>query len=259
MQNKNWVSELEELALMAGEIMGHGYESSKKISEKTSIMDIVTQYDIEIEKLLEKEIKKRYPEHLILGEEGEQQTKDDIGSYLPKNGYVWVIDPIDGTVNFALGIPIFAVSIALFFEGELLAGVIYNPISKEMFSSQKEAGAWLNGQRIRVGEVKELNRATIGVSIACLKKDPESYKLAVTAGGIRILGSAAITIAYAAAGKLDAYWGKELYLWDVAAGLLLIKEAGGEINLNLDNGYPVKIKEIIAGTNIGCHFKSYLS
>lgn len=247
MQGKNWIPELEDLAMKAGKLIRRGFESSKTIHEKSSTMDIVTEFDTEVEDFLRKEINTLYPEHLILGEEEEFRTQGGFGAYLPRKGYIWVIDPIDGTLNFAWGIPLLAVSIALFYEGKLLAGVVYNPIVDEMFTAQNGAGASLNHQPVKVGKVKDLGHAMVGVSVARRKGDSELLKLADSVGGMRALGSAAIALAYVAAGRLDAYWEKDLNLWDVAAGLLLLQEAGGEVKIqNRKEDYPVKILEILA-------------
>lgn len=246
MQSKNWIPEIEKLALTAGEVIQRGFESTKTIHEKSSAMDIVTEFDTEVENVLRKELSIRYPEHLVLGEEEEFRSEGAFGAYLPRKGYVWVIDPIDGTLNFASGIPLLAVSIALFYEGELLAGVVYNPIIKEMFSAQKGAGATLNNQKIRVKKSSDLGRAMVAVSVARRKKDLELFRLADKVGGMRALGTAAVALAYVAAGRLDAYWEVNLNLWDVAAGVLLVEEAGGEVLiLNQEREYPVKIAEII--------------
>lgn len=259
MQEKNWIPELEELAEIAGKIICRGFESAKTIHEKSSAMDIVTEFDTEVEDCLRKEINARYPEHLILGEEEEFRTQGGFGAYLSCKGYIWVIDPIDGTLNFASGIPLLAVSIALFYEGELRAGVVYNPIIREMFTAQMGKGATLNHQPIRVGKVRDLGRAMVGVSVARRKNDLELPKLADKVGGMRALGTAAIALAYVAAGRLDAYWEIDLNLWDVAAGLLLLREAGGEVRiLNQEREYPVKIKEIMAVGNGIDHYLEVL-
>lgn len=255
LNNKDWLAELEELAIKAGELIITGFNSSKKTTEKSSAMDIVTEFDSKVEDLLREEIKNRYPEHLVLGEEQEYINKD-FGSYLPAMGFVWIIDPIDGTLNFASGIPLFAVSIGLYYNGEPVAGVVYNPVIKEMFAAQKGCGATLNGQIIRIKESETLERSIIGVSIARRKGDSKLHKLADQVGGMRALGTAAIALAYVAAGRLDAYWEKDLRLWDVAAGAILIQEAGGCIKIsNLSDEYPVKIEEIFAG---GANIDQYI-
>ncbi len=248
MEQKNWVPILVELAKKAGEVIEVGFSASKTVNEKSSAMDIVTEYDTRVEDLLIDEIKKSYPDHLILGEEHEYLGEGAFGELIPTKGYLWVIDPIDGTLNFASGIPLLAVSIALFYSGEPIAGVVYNPLINEMFVAQKGMGATLNNQRIQVKETESMEKSMIGVSVARRKQDTELLKLADRVGGMRALGTAAIALAYVAAGRLDAYWERNLKLWDIAAGMLLIQEAGGRVLIsNYDDSYPVKISEIFAG------------
>lgn len=247
MNEKNWIPELEELAMKAGGLIVTGFKSSKKTTEKSSAMDIVTEFDTKVEDLLREEIKIRYPDHLVLGEEHEY-ISNTFGSYLPAKGFVWIIDPIDGTLNFASGIPLLAVSIGLFYNGEPVAGVVYNPVIQEMFAAQNGCGATLNGQIIRIKEPERIDKSIVGVSIARRKGDIELYRLADQVGGMRALGTAAVALAYVAAGRLDAYWEKDLRLWDIAAGVILLQEAGGRVKIsNFTNEYPVKIEEIIAG------------
>lgn len=249
MEQRDWIPVLTDLAEKAGKVIKIGFESSKTVHEKSSAMDIVTEYDTKVEDLLIDEIKKNYPDHLVLGEEHEYLSEAGFGEFLPSKGYIWVIDPIDGTLNFASGIPLFAVSIALFYNGEPIAGVVYNPIIEEMFSAQKGNGATLNKQRIQVKELESLERSIVGISVARRKKDVELQKLADQVGGMRALGTAAIALAYVAAGRLDAYWERDLNLWDIAAGVLLIQEAGGQVQLsNYEDKYPIKILEIFAGS-----------
>jgi len=248
MEQNNWIPVLIELAKKAGEVIKTGFSTSKTVNQKSSAMDIVTEYDTRVEDLLIDEIKKSYPEHLVLGEEHEYLGNGTFGKFLPDEGYIWVIDPIDGTLNFASGIPLLAVSIALFYNGEPIAGVVYNPLINEMFTAQKGMGATLNNQRIQVKESESLERSIVGVSVARRKQDVELQKLADRVGGMRALGTAAIALAYVAAGRLDAYWEKDLNLWDIAAGMLLIQEAGGRVLIsNHDNAYPIKISELFAG------------
>jgi myo-inositol-1(or 4)-monophosphatase len=248
MQQHNWTDFLTELAQKAGEVIKTGFASSKKVSQKSSAMDIVTEFDTEVENLLISKITEVYPDHLILGEEQNYLSEGSFGDFLPKEGFVWVIDPIDGTLNFASGIPIVAVSIALFYNGEPIAGVVYNPLIKEMFSAEKGKGAKLNSQCIQVKKSEGLDQALVGVSVARRKHDPELHRLAEKVGGMRALGSAANALAYVAAGRLDAYWEKDLGLWDIAAGMLLIQEAGGKVLLtDCISQYPVRVTEVFAG------------
>jgi len=176
--------------------------------------DFVSNADLKAEKIIIEELKKARPYYSIISEEDGSEINKD------KNN-TWIIDPIDGTTNFLHGIPHFAISIALKSEDEIVSGLIYDPIKDEMFYAEKDNGSFFNNQRIRVSKKKELNGclfATGGVS----KIDIDLQ--------IRKSGSAALDIAYVAAGRYDGYFQNDLNLWDIAAGIIIVKEAGGMIN-----------------------------
>jgi myo-inositol-1(or 4)-monophosphatase len=185
-------------------------------------------YATEVDRLAEREIisilKTAYPEHGILAEESGEQDGND---------YVWVIDPLDGTTNFIHGFPQYAVSIALKVKNRLEVGVVYDPLRDELFTARRGAGAMLNNRRLRVTNLSSMKGSLIGTGFPF--KSPnhldaylEMFR-AVTAdsAGIRRAGSAALDLAYLAAGRLDGFWEIELHEWDMAAGVLLVKEAGG--------------------------------
>ena len=175
--------------------------------------DFVTNADLKTEKIIIEELKKAKPHYSILSEEK--------GKEINKDNKTWIIDPIDGTINFLHGVPHFAISIALRDDNEIIAGLIYDPIKDEMFYAEKNNGAFFNNQRIRVS-----------------KKNNISECLFVTGGKIefnydfsyRKSGSAALDLAYVAAGRYDGYFQKKLNIWDIAAGIIILKEAGGLIN-----------------------------
>ena len=176
--------------------------------------DFVSNADTKAEKIIIEELKKARPYYSIISEEDGSEINKD------KNN-TWIIDPIDGTTNFLHGIPHFAISIALKSYNEIVSGVIYDPIKDEMFYAEKENGVFLNNKRIKVSKRKELNSclfATGGV----LKNKIELP--------IRKTGSAALDIAYVAAGRFDGYFQNDLNLWDIAAGIIILKEAGGIVN-----------------------------
>ena len=179
--------------------------------------DFVTNSDKKVEKILIEELNKAKKNYSILSEEiGKIENSD-------KDNF-WIIDPIDGTTNFLHGIPHFAISIALRNKNEIISGLIYDPIKNEMFYAEKDNGAFLNNQRIRVSSKKSLNECLFATGG---KKEIKS-KL-----NIRKSGSAALDLAYVATGRFDGYFQNELNLWDIAAGLILVTEAGGKTN-NLD-------------------------
>ena len=189
--------------------------------------DFVSNADLKAEKIIIEELKKARPYYSIISEEdGSENNKD--------KEHTWIIDPIDGTTNFLHGVPHFAISIALKYGNEIISGLIYDPIKDEMFYAEKDSGAFFNNQRIRVSKKKELNSclfATGGVA-----KNEVDLPL-------RKSGSAALDIAYVAAGRYDGYFQNDLNLWDIAAGIILVKEAGGMINeIDLSQNKNIQIR-----------------
>jgi len=189
--------------------------------------DFVSNADLKAEKIIIEELKKARPHYSIISEEeGSESNKDK------KN--TWVIDPIDGTTNFLHGVPHFAISIALKSEDEITSGIIYDPIKDEMFYAEKDNGAFFNNQRIRVSKKKEIN--------SCLFATGGKSKNEIDLP-IRKTGSAALDIAYVAAGRFDGYFQNNLNLWDIAAGIIMIKEAGGIINeIDLSKNKNIQIR-----------------
>ena len=188
--------------------------------------DFVTNADLKAEKIIIEELKKAKPNYSIISEEnGIIDNKD-------KNN-TWIIDPIDGTINFLHGIPHFAISIALKSGNEIISGLIFDPIKNEMFYAEKNNGAFLNNQRIRVSKKNKLNDCLF-VTNNKLKNDPElTYRKS---------GCAALDMAYVASGRYDGFFQHNLCLWDIAAGIILVKEAGGVLNeINLSINKNVKI------------------
>lgn len=195
-----------------------------KIAEKNP-NDFVTEVDQRVEEEIISIIKKAYPSHSILGEESGEHEGDD---------YQWIIDPIDGTRNFIHGFPYFAVSIAIAYRGRIEHGVIYDPIRQELFTATRGKGAQLNDRKIRVSARKNLEEGLFGTGFAYRhtnKDNPIPVKilqtLLPTCGDIRRAGAATLDLAYVACGRLDGFWEMGLHIWDIAAGILLIKEAGG--------------------------------
>ena len=189
--------------------------------------DFVSNADLKAEKIIIEELKKARPNYSIISEEeGSENNKDK------KN--TWIIDPIDGTTNFLHGIPHFAISIALKSENEITSGLIYDPIKDEMFYGEKDNGAFFNNQRIRVSKKKNVNACLFATG----GKSKEEIDLP-----IRKSGSAALDMAYVGAGRYDGYFQDKLNLWDIAAGIIIIKEAGGIINqIDLSQNTNIKIR-----------------
>tara|TARA_X000001036_G_scaffold436026_1_gene478412 strand:+ start:1593 stop:2363 length:771 start_codon:yes stop_codon:yes gene_type:complete len=194
--------------------------------------DFVTEVDRNAEEIIISTIQKSYSDHAFLGEETGQRGKSD---------YIWIIDPLDGTTNFLHNFPHFAVSIALQHKGILEQAVIYDPLKQELFTATKGKGALLNNRKIRVSAKNELDGALLGTGFPynnekAMLKFIESYKaLFPRVAGIRRAGVASLDLAYVASGRLDGFWEFNLKQWDIAAGILLIQEAGG-ISAELTGG-----------------------
>lgn len=188
--------------------------------------DFVTEVDRQVEREIVQALRRAYPEHAILGEESGQHGYNEAE-------YQWIIDPLDGTTNFIYGIPHFSVSIALKQRGRLLLGVVFDPLRDELFAAARGEGATLNNRRIRVGQRLSLQGALLGTGIPFRDhQDMDTYLdtlkvLTPETAGVRRAGSAALDLAYVACGRLDGFWEFGLQEWDLAAGALLIQEAGG--------------------------------
>ena len=194
--------------------------------------DFVTNSDKKTEKVLINELTKNKKKYSILSEEIGFIKNDD-------NDYVWVIDPIDGTTNFLHGIPHFCISIGLKFKDEIISGIIFDPIKNEIFYAEKNQGAFFNNHRIRVSKRKNLDECLFATN----KNGLSSADL-----NARIFGSAALDLAYVASGRIDGYFQNGLNLWDIAAGTLIVKEAGGIVN-NYDLEKTNNIKNLNAEEN----------
>ena len=194
--------------------------------------DFVSNADIKAEKLIKS--KRNYS---IISEEGENKIGNDKDN-------VWIIDPIDGTTNFLHGVPHFAISIALKSKNEIVSGLIYDPIKDEMFYAEKNNGAYFNNQRIRVSKKKNLENCLFGTGDNGIKEVKVKKNIK-----IRNFGSSALDMAYVASGRLDGYFQKNLNIWDIAAGILLVKEAGGIVN-DIDISKDENINVLASSTEI---------
>ena len=194
--------------------------------------DFVTNADTKAEKIIIDELTRSRKNYSILSEESGSKENKDIDN-------VWIIDPIDGTINFLHGVPHFAISIALKSNNEIVSGLIYDPIKDEMFYAEKNNGAYFNNKRIRVSKRKKIEDCLF----ASGEIDNENIKQQTNAKlSIRKSGSAALDMAYVASGRYDGYFQKNLNLWDIAAGIIIVKEAGGQVNdLNLKQNNNIDI------------------
>ena len=213
--------------------------------------DFVSSADKRTEKILIEELQKAHSEYGIITEETGIINKSNI-----KNR--WIIDPIDGTMNFLNGVPQFAISVAYEEENEIKCGVIFNPITNEMFCAEKGNGAYLNNSRIRVSNKKKLKDALLvtggpkGDSKIKDKIFSEYINVSKQVSNIRKFGSAALDVAYVACGRFDGYWQRELNYWDIAAGIVILKEAGGFIDF-FENDPNLPLKKNILASNSNIH------
>jgi myo-inositol-1(or 4)-monophosphatase len=241
-----------EAALGAGEILRKGFGGQFTVSSKSGIHNLVTEYDHLSEEFIIEFLRKEFPDSLFLAEEsgGKNEGSDTLQ---------WIIDPLDGTVNFAHGLPFFAISIAARQGDEILCGVVYQPITHELFVAQKGVGAFLNGTRVKVSETRELKRAFLATGFP--------YNLAENPGDcighftdilrqgipIRRMGVAALDLCYVASGRFDGFFEISLGPWDCAAGILLIEEAGGKVSGWEEEPFDIFAYKPILVTNTHIH------
>lgn len=222
----SYLESATEIAREAGALLSHHFE--RRIGyELKGEYDLVTEADRASEQLVVDRLKSYFPSHAVLGEEG--------GLREASSDYRWYVDPLDGTTNFAHGYPVFNVTLALEHAGEMVCGVIFDPVRREMFTAERGAGAFLNGRRIHVSAVPELGESLLATGFPSRKRHENVnvhffHQVSMTTHGIRRGGAAAIDLAYVACGRLDGFWEFGLNPWDMAAGLLLVVEAGGRVS-----------------------------
>ncbi len=241
-----------EIAKQAGAIIREGFGKKLSIDFKTDEANLVTNIDKASEKLIMDFIRKEYPTHSIIAEES--------GSSKNSSEYTWVIDPLDGTTNFAHGFPIFSVSIGLQKNGETIIGVIYDVMRDVIYSAEKGSGTYENGKKIFVNSNSILSQSLLVTGFAYNREDEyrEAIKkfgnMLTASRGVRRLGSAAIDFCYVANGVFEGFWEAKLAPWDVCAGLLIVEEAGGKTSDF--NGNKVKIdSDSFLATNGKVHSK----
>jgi len=227
----------KQLAFDAGSLLIQRLGSAR-ITNKGDI-DLVTEADIAAEELIIDRIRSHYPRHAILAEESGETI-----SISNDSSWKWIIDPLDGTTNYAHGYPCFSVSIGVEHDGVLELGVVYDPMRKEMFAAERGQGTTLNDRRVRVSDVEELSSAMLCTGFPYNVRERPDFarefaRFTMIAQAVRRDGSAAIDLAYVACGRFDGFWEEGLNPWDIAAGVLMINEAGGRVT-NYD-GSPLNI------------------
>jgi myo-inositol-1(or 4)-monophosphatase len=225
-----------EIAREAGALLSRQFERRPGFELKGEF-DLVTAADRASEALVVERLRTHFPSHSIVAEEG--------SGVQGSSEFCWYVDPLDGTTNFAHGFPVFAVSLGLERAGELIAGCIYDPGRDEMFAAERGGGAYLNNRRIRVSKVERIEETLTATGFPSHRRHRDInvyfyYQLAFLSHGVRRPGSAALDLAYVAAGRLDAYWEFGLNPWDIAAGIVLVGEAGGKVTDML--GEPVLVR-----------------
>jgi myo-inositol-1(or 4)-monophosphatase len=225
---------LKQIALEAGKIVKEGYSSHKEVTHK-GVVDLVTEFDLKTEAFILDQLKKAFPDHTLVGEESHH------GSYHYDKAIY--IDPIDGTTNFVHGIPHLAISLGVWEQGKPTLAVVYNPILEELFWAVRGEGAYCNGKRLEVSSQSKLQNALIATGFPYAKVNAGiEYQWVIKCmtnllpyiQDIRRLGAAAVDLCYLAQGKVEAFYEIDLKPWDVAAGILIVQEAGGKIS-NVDN------------------------
>ncbi len=239
-----------EATFKAAEILKKYYRSTIKYHYKED-RNPVTEADIASQKEIKNIILKNFKNHNILAEEDWKGNKEKIDQ-----GFWWIIDPLDGTVNFKKGFPFFCISIALVKDGEIISAVIYIPILDELFIAEKGEGSYCNGKRIYVSQTKELKQSVLATGFSyTLTQNPDPHielfkNLSIRTEAVRRAGSAAIDLAYVALGVFDGFWEADLKPWDTAAGILLVQEANGKVTDYYGKPFNLWSKTIVASNNL---------
>ena len=229
-------------ARKAGALLLHYFERHVRVEYKGEA-DLVTEADRASEALILGELRKRFPQHAVVAEES--------GNHPGSSGYRWYVDPLDGTTNFVHGFPIFAVSIALEKDGEVIAGVVFDPTRNEMFAAARGQGARCNGEPIGVSRVARLEEALLATGFPSRKRHQNPnihfyHQMNMRTHGVRRPGAAAMDLAYVACGRLDGFWEFHLHPWDVAAGKLLVEEAGGVVTDTAGGAHQLESTSVLA-------------
>ncbi len=229
-------------ARRAGDVLREGFGARHQVRFKGEV-DIVTETDERAEEVIREALLWAYPSYGMLAEEGGEKAGEDDAR--------WIVDPLDGTTNYAHGLPLFAVSIALEKAGEVVAGVVHDPMRQETFVAERGRGARLNDEILGVSETDELVRALIVTGFPYDREEVPAAldlfgRLSMRTQSMRRLGSAALDLCYVAAGRLDAYYERGGYAWDVAAGSLILEEAGGKITDYKGRPFETEGKEVLA-------------
>jgi myo-inositol-1(or 4)-monophosphatase len=245
----NFLKVATSVATEAGEILKRNFGKTQKVELKGEI-DLITDIDRRSQEFIVGRLGKAFPDHSIMAEEAVFEKK--------RSPYLWIIDPLDGTTNYAHGFPVFCVSIALQFKKKTIAGVVHNPLLGETFTAGAGVGARLNGKRIVVSKTRLLTNSLLATGFPYdLRKHSREYlkvfcDMATRTRAVRRAGSAALDLAYLACGRFDGFWEKKLKPWDIAAGTLMVVEAGGKLTNYNGKRFDV-MKGEVAASNAKIH------
>ncbi|MBF8437081.1 inositol monophosphatase [Halanaerobiaceae bacterium Z-7014] len=238
------LKEMESWARKAGRLQMDNFQKNIEIDSKDRKIDLVTEVDKKSEKILVDKISTAYPDHSIMAEEGSNKSND--------SRYCWIIDPLDGTVNYVHGFPIFAISLALYKDDQPEYGLVYLPYFDDFYVAQRGQGSYYNGKRIHVDEDYTVKDGIIATGFPYSHQESNESlelfnKILPEAGGIRRTGAAAYDLCQVASGVFSGFWEIELNLWDIAAGILLIEEAGGVITDFKGKTLRMDSEQVVAG------------
>jgi len=237
----------EKAAREAGRMLKRGMSRRREISFKGAV-DLVTNFDRKAQEMILSRLSTAFPDHGFLAEEGLRREK--------AGDFLWIIDPLDGTTNYAHRFPVFCVSIALGFQGRVVLGLVYDPMREEVFRAAEDQGAYLNGRRIRVSSVDDLDRSLLATGFPYDVRESRVNNVIhfnnflVRVQAIRRCGSAALDLCYVACGRFDGFWELKLKPWDVAAGALMVKEAGGRLSDFSGAEFSISSAETLASNGL---------
>jgi len=252
---KSFTAAAVSIASKAGEYVKSQLGQSFEWKLKSNPHDLVTEVDKGAEALIRKLIRTYFPAHHVLGEEGVEAGEAGLKQAFEEikdKEYVWIVDPIDGTSNFVHGLPLFTISIALTHRGEVIVGVVYDPARDELFVAEKGKGAYVHGRKMSVSNDATLNDSLLATGFAPEREQSlpgildNLSRIVPKVRNVRVLGSAALQLAYVAAGRFSGCWHVRLNAWDVAAGVLLVQEAGGRVTDIEGNTYELEARSVVA-------------
>jgi myo-inositol-1(or 4)-monophosphatase len=257
-----------ETARQAGRLLCELFSQHHTVHRKSTEIDLVTEADLASERLIVDAIRTRFPSHTILAEEGfgdvAMGSSENLQEAAEEIPHLWIVDPLDGTINYAHGYPVWGVTLALAERGQVVLGVNYDPLLDEMFWAERGQGAWFNGERIEVSTVSRLQDALVATGFAYRRATLANASRGEVPGnnlaefsavmprvqGVRRAGAAVLDLGYLAAGRLDAYWEMYLHPWDWAAGKLIVEEAGGVVTNMRGEPWSLGTNNLVASNGL---------